>query len=513
MKYFGIALVAIGLVATVALALAARTFPKIARRAVIGELEERFHSTIEIGEIRITHLFPPRILVRDITLRYHGRSDIPPLMVIERLTGSADVRSLWSRNWRLTTLHLDGLSIRILPRGDSGGSYIALQKRPGFQIPPIEFDEITSDDALLEILPSLKQGKPHTFRIHHLLLRSVVRGQPAYFHAELTNPVPAGEIESEGTFGPWDPDEPGLTPVAANFIFANADLGQFRGISGTLSSTGHYGGVLERLGVQGTASVPDFKLSIARMPVPLRVDYVAAVDGMNGNTYLRNVTAHFQQTTVALTGEIIDPPGPLPRKIVLSASARDARAEDLLRLVTQGKDVPLKGAVTLETRLELPSGPGELMHRLLLWGRFEISHAVFENPETRAEIAKFSSRAQGKPYARQIAPVSATIRGNLVLKKANADLSNLEFRLPGASLFLNGSYGLESESLDFHGRLRLAAKLSQTTTGVKSFLLQAFNPLFKDAGGGSTLAVKVTGTRAHPAFGLDFRKSALRIRD
>jgi hypothetical protein len=153
-------------------------------------------------------------------------------MVIERLTGSADVRSLWSRNWRLTTLHLDGLSIRILPRGDSGGSYIALQKRPGFQIPPIEFDEITSDDALLEILPSLKQGKPHTFRIHHLLLRSVARGQPAYFHAELTNPVPAGEIESEGTFGPWDPDEPGLTPVAANFIFANADLGQFRGISG-----------------------------------------------------------------------------------------------------------------------------------------------------------------------------------------------------------------------------------------------------------------------------------------
>jgi hypothetical protein len=47
------------------------------------------------------------------------------------------------------------------------------------------------------------------------------------------------------------------------------------------------------------------------------------------------------------------------------------------------------------------------------------------------------------------------------------------------------------------------AKLSQTTTGVKSFFLKAVDPFFKGKNGGTDIPIKITGTKDHPAFGLD----------
>jgi hypothetical protein len=47
------------------------------------------------------------------------------------------------------------------------------------------------------------------------------------------------------------------------------------------------------------------------------------------------------------------------------------------------------------------------------------------------------------------------------------------------------------------------AKLSQTMTGAKSFLLKAFDPFFRK-NGQTELPIKITGSREHPSFGLDF---------
>jgi len=81
----------------------------------------------------------------------------------------------------------------------------------------------------------------------------------------------------------------------------------------------------------------------------------------------------------------------------------------------------------------------------------------------------------------------------------------LTFSVTGAEVALNGKYALEKEDLDFHGKLRMEAKLSQTMTGVKSFLLKAFDPFFRK-NGHTELPIKITGTRAHPSFGLDLRR-------
>jgi hypothetical protein len=49
----------------------------------------------------------------------------------------------------------------------------------------------------------------------------------------------------------------------------------------------------------------------------------------------------------------------------------------------------------------------------------------------------------------------------------------------------------------------MQAKLSQTTTGVKSFFLKAVDPFFQGQKAGAVLPIKITGSKDNPSFGLD----------
>jgi len=51
-------------------------------------------------------------------------------------------------------------------------------------------------------------------------------------------------------------------------------------------------------------------------------------------------------------------------------------------------------------------------------------------------------------------------------------LTGFPFHIPGATVRLDGTYGLESEQLNFHGTVTTEVQLSQMTTGAKSKLLK-----------------------------------------
>ena len=89
------------------------------------------------------------------------------------------------------------------------------------------------------------------------------------------------------------------------------------------------------------------------------------------------------------------------------------------------------------------------------------------------------------------------------MRKGTIDFRKLAFSTAGADIQLEGTYGLRSEALDFHGRARLQAKPSQMITGFKSTLLKPFDRFFHK-NGATELPIKVTGERSHPSFGLDF---------
>jgi AsmA-like protein len=329
------------------------------------------------------------------------------------------------------------------------------------------------------------------------------------FHATLSNPTPPGEIISSGTFGPWNADVPSQTPVSGDYTFENADLGVFPGIAGILSSKGNYQGVMDQIQVGGTTDTPDFRVALAGHPVHLTTTFHAMVDGMNGDTFLQPVEAHFGKTDLLAQGSVEGVAGKKGKIITLEVSAGRARIEDLLLLAM--KDSPaMTGPIRLKTKFILVPGPEQIPQRLSLDGSFDLDSLHFTSSEVQQKVDNMSKRSQGKPKevvkpedAIKSDDVASAMKGNFGLEKGILSFNALSFEIPGAEVQLDGNYELEPETLDLHGKLKMQAKLSQITTGVKSFLLRFADPFFSKGGNGAVVPIKITGAVQHPHYGLD----------
>jgi hypothetical protein len=470
---------------------------KYVKSAVITVLRERYNSDVQIRDMRI--LIFPRVYVTatGVVLRHEGRTDIPPFLDADKITVSADILSFFQSPRKIASVHLEGLKINIPPRDPN------VQHGPRKVKMPVVLEEVTADDTVLVMLQRDPNKVPLEFDIHSLVMHEFGPVQPAEFHALLRNPKPVGDIDTEGQFGPWDADNLSLTPIQGKFSFSNADLSTLKGISGILSSKGQYSGPLDKLDVTGDTDTPDFALQFGGSPVDLKTHYIAVVDGTNGNTYLKLVTAHFLHSTIECSGEIVGVRGSKHRKIVLEATAHDARVEDLLHLVVKGDQPVMTGAATLKTKIDLPAVDGTLFDKLILDGQFGIEGAHFSSEDVQGKIDSLSRHGQGQPKNEDIENVISNLQGKFILKDKTATFSNLGFDVTGAKVQLAGTYNLENEDLDFRGHLLLQAKLSQLTTGAKSFFLKPFDSIFKKNGVGTSLPIKISGTRSSPSFGLD----------
>ena len=470
-------------------------------RKVVEMLSAKFHADVELKEFHV-YLFPgARIEGTGLVLRHEGRTDVPPLISIGEFSAEAGILGLLGKPWKIRQVKLKGLVIQIPPKAERGK-----QDWSKVRNSPVLIGEIVSDDAELRLLPKSADKDPHVFAIHHLVMHSVGLDRPAKFSAQLANAVPPGEIDTHGSFGPWSPDDPGQTSLAAEYTFDKADLGYFKGISGILSSTGKFGGVLEKIEVEGKTSTPDFTVSIGGHPLDLETVFSATVDGTNGDTLLHPVTARLLNTVIVAQGGVVksqdkDRKG---KEITLDVTVDKGRIEDLLRLAVKSDQPPLKGAINFRTKFDLPPGKGDLTDRLNLNGKFDVQQAQFTSPEVTAKIETLSRKAQGQPENKDAGSSVSQLRGNFVLDNGVIGFRGLTFTVTGAQVALDGKYGLDKEDLDFHGKLRMQAKISQTTTGVKSFVLKAVDPFFRKDGQ-TEVPIKITGQRAHPSFGLDLR--------
>ena len=468
-------------------------------KKVVELLQEKFHAEVELKEFHV-YLFPgARIEGSGLVLRHEGRTDIPPLISIREFSAQAGILGLPWKPWKVDQVTLKGLVIQIPPKGDRGQ-----QNWPKARNLPVSIGEIVSDDAELRMLPKSADKDPHVFAIHHLVMHSVGLDRPAKFTAQLTNAIPPGEIETKGTFGPWSPDDPGQTPLAAEYTFDKADLGVFKGISGILSSTGKFGGVLEKIEVEGKTSTPDFTVTIGGHPLDLETVFSATVDGTNGDTLLHPVTAHLLNTVIVAQGGVVRSPDKQGKEITLDVTVDKGRLEDLLRLAVKGDQPALTGAINFRTKFDLPHGKGDIADRLNLNGKFDVQQAQFTSPEVTAKIETLSRKGQGQPENEDAGSSVSQLQGNFILDNGVITFRGLTFTVTGAQVALDGKYNLEKEDLDFYGKLRMQAKISQTTTGAKSFILKAVDPFFRK-NGQTELPIKITGQRDHPSFGLDLR--------
>jgi len=483
-----------------ALAVVTARIEPIVRKKAIAMLENRFDSTVELRDLKVTLTHQVVVEGSDLVLHHHGRTDVPPLIEIHHFSGTVNWSIVFGRPFHIRQVHLDGLMIHIPPKEKRLPDTGPKKKRRDI---PVIVDELISDNAELDLLPGDPKNDTHVFSIHRLVMHSVGMGHSASFQAQLTNAVPPGDIEAKGHFGPWQIEDPGQTQLNADYTFDHADLSVFHGIAGILSSTGNFGGVLEAIEVQGKTTTPDFTITIAGHPLKLDTEFSATVDGTNGNTLLHPVIAHFLNSTLICNGGVVKARDGKGREIVLDVTADHARLEDLLQLAVKSAKPLMTGAVRLNTKFDLPPGPGDIAERLRLDGGFGIGGAQFSSPEIRGKLESLSRRGQGKPGDEDAGSAVSQLKGNYQLRDAKITFRNLRFSVTGASVELAGTYGLKDEQLDFHGKLRLQAKLSQITTGVKSFLLKPFDPFFRKHGQ-TVLPIKITGSRDKPSFGLDF---------
>ncbi len=456
----------------------------------------------------------PRVAVSGggLVVRQHGRTDVPPLLTIEAFEIAGSYRDLMMSTPRhVSDVRLKGLLVQIPPDNHedddkkepekSGAEHVAAARK----FEQIIIDRFEAPDTILKVYSRKPNKPPKEFVIHHLVMNSVGSKQTIPYIATLTNPVPKGEIEVSGTFGPWDVVRPARTPVSGKYSFAHANLDTINGLAGILSSVGNFKGPLNRIDVEGTTETPDFQIDAGGKAVPLSTRFQAVVDGSDGDTYLTRVDGKFLNTQLVASGKVVGIDGAHGREVQIDTTIDKGRVEDLLRLAMDSNKPLLVGPAHVRAHILIPAEKGrKVIDKMKLSGEFGLTQARFTDVTVQEKLTGLSRHGQGKDSDEAMGEVVSDLRGRFIVDHAVVTFTELTFGVPGAVIKLAGTYGMRSEQLDFKGELRLEATISEAMGGgVKGFFLKAFDPFFKKRGSGTVLPIKITGTRKDPKYGLN----------
>jgi hypothetical protein len=473
-----------------------------------AQLERTFDASLSVESFDVAVFPTVSVIGTGLRLNMRDRPDAPPIISVPQFTVSTSLTRLWNGN--IKSVVVDGVMIAIpsdmrpsLKPQAGIDPPAAPGSKPPRRLPPLTVDLIQSNHATLVIAPNNPAGVPLVFDIELAKLVEFSTTEPTRFEARLMNPKPRGAIAATGKMGPWLSDDPRKTRVEGDYTLTKADMSVFNGIGGFLDSTGRFNGALDALGVEGTATIPDFSVETGKHPMPLVTSFKARVDATNGNTYLDRVSAKLGNSPIEAVGEIAGRPGRKGKTIRLNVKTQSAYLDDLILLVVNQRPTPMRGRLILNARMELPPGDQPVIDTLKLNGQFTIQRGSFSSDTVQDKVDELSRKGQGQPKDMSIDNVLSEFSGQFALKNGVLDLPNVQFIVRGAEVRLAGSYELRGERLGFAGELRLQAKISQTTTGFKSVLLKVIDPFFSKHGVGAVIPIKVGGTVSSPEFGLN----------
>jgi hypothetical protein len=505
------AVLALVVVAGAVLGLTATQAEPRLREWVISTLSHSLKSEVELGAVHLNWI-PLKLEAENLTLRHRGRTDVPPLLVVKSFAIDLELTDLWNSS-TIEHVVVDGLEInfppkdpvtgkRPLPEPDGGGAAAA-----GDQPTGVIVKRLTAKNTRMAIIPREDWKDPKVWDIIELDMKNLRSGEPASFTATLTNPIPKGTINSTGTFGPWQSDEPGETPIAGDYTFA-ADLGSIDGLEGDLSAVGKMDGTIEQISTTGQTRTEKFRLTeLEGNPLPLTTAYEAVVDGTKGDVELRRVDVHLGKSEFVAKGVVEGTKGVKGKRIVLNVRSSNGDLGELLRFVSKKAEPPAFGRLLIDTAFDLPQGKEPILSRLQLEGSVRAERVTFTSDTVQDKIDLLSRKGQGRPVDASIDEVASSMATKFSLQNGEFNYQGLSFAVQGATVRLAGTHSLRSKSLRLAGEVLLDATVSQTMTGYKSWLLKPFDPLFKKNGAGTRLAIRVEGTQDQPKVGLEIGKT------
>lgn len=581
----GAAVVAFLVIASVVLSIAARRVEPYLRARIVEGLADHFHTKVELDSFHVSvhhgkeamfgiwatgrglRIWPPHREGGDHPLETAVQSE--PLIQLEEFSFHVPLRRYSTgKPVRIPEVRLKGLVVRVPPRSERDRN-TGLQSAMSAEAPPAQKQEhgiepannqgmlsnvlvqaVVCENAELVLETDKPNKLPLTFEIAKLKLKHLIPGEGMQFDAELTNARPKGLIQSSGSFGPWNIDDPGMSPVSGKYSFQHADLADFKGIAGILSSNGTYEGTLRALKVDGETMVPDFRLSQFGGKLPLHTNFHARVDGTNGDTYLDRVDAVLGRSQFTVTGKVVrvKPPEqdtgkaagaapdagkpaagkPVAARAVaaqapVASPETDAEAiqpghlidvnvtvphgqiDDFVRLVSKSGTPLMTGELETQATLHIPPGDEPVHLRMKLDGHFKLNDARFTSEKFQQKVEDLSYHGLGRPDKMKHADpksVTSEMESDFHIADGVATLPNLQYSVPGALIELHGTYALSGE-IHMDGTARMQATVSQMVGGWKGFLLKPVDRFFKKDGAGTLVGIKVRGTREQPDFGVD----------
>jgi hypothetical protein len=481
----------------------------ILRGRIVETLSTRFDSRVDLDALHVSVL--KGLEVSGDGLRIYPPDDVvdagakDPLIALKQFTFHANIAGLFLKPMHVGTVKVAGMTISIPPR--EMRQQAGKSKRHVGKI-KIVVDEIDCDDSTLILGTSKPDKDPKQFDLNHIVMQNVGPNSPWRYDATIVNAIPTGDIHALGTFGPWVNESPGDSTVTGKYTFDHADLNTIKGISGILSSVGEFNGQLNRIVVDGTTETPDFSLDTAHHPMPLHTTFHAVVDGTSGDTYLQPVDAKLRNSEFTCKGAVINIKGK-GHQINLDVNVPDGRIQDFLDLAVKAQPAIMTGRLKMKTNLTIRPGKESVTQKLGLNGGFTLRSIHFVNPEWQDKVDMLSLRAQGQ--AKQAKPgaedVTSQMTGKFGMGGGKLHFSRLEYALPGADINLAGVYSLDGNELNFDGKVRTKAALSNmVATWWKSWLLKPVDPFFRKNGAGAEIPVKISGSRGSPKFGLALKR-------
>ena len=458
---------------------------------VLQDLREASDSQVHVRAFHRTYFPFPGCVAEGLVFN-HDPAESTPLIAIDKVTVRGTYLGLFSK--RVSRITAEGMHVTIPAFGTSKAFHVSPSK--------ITVDEIVANGAVVEFNFHDPEKPPLRFDVHEAFLRDVGWKGPLTYRLKVHNPEPPGEITTAGKFGVWNRNNPGETPISGEYKFEHADLSVYHGIAGMLSSEGKFGGTLRHIDISGKTDAPDFEVKLGRHPMRLTTDFTAYVDATHGDTFLQRVDADFWKTHIVAEGSIAKPQGGKGKTGLIDLRSSEARIEDLLRLFVKANRAPMSGSVSLQARVEIPSGNEEFLKKIKLSGTFGIDSGSFSKPSTQKGVNKLSAGARGEKDPADPETVLTDLTGRLELQDGISRFSDLSFGVPGANARMHGTYNVIDHKVDLRGQMQVESKISNTTSGAKSFFLKMMEPFFKKKKKGEIVPVRISGTYEHPSFGL-----------
>ena len=512
------------------------------RASIVEGLTQHFHARVELDSFHMSlkdglkaegaglRIWPPA-QVAGVNVPANFAPDQPILSLAE-FRFQAPLHFERGKPFHISTVELKGLDLHLPPHSHFTHHDQAVPKPTNPYVAAMEIDTIVCTGTRM-VLETDKPGKiALEIPITHLTLSHVSSGGPMDYVADLTNPLPHGDVHTTGSFGPWNVSDPGESPVTGQYTFDHADLSDFKGIAGILASTGQFQGTLRQLTADGKTSTPDFRLTDFGQPLALTTTFHARIDATNGDVVLDPVDAtlghsHFtargpiarvkpgqpnsQVLNVSSTQPATTPSIPVPlgeaKDIDLNIDIDRARIEDFLRLTSRSGPPVLTANVTTRARLHIPPGTDSVEKRMTLKGSFVLDQVFFTSQKIQDGLRQLSLRGLGHPKDIKTTDsnsIRSTIVSDFQLANGIITLPDLTYTVPGSKVRVSGTFGLDGGAINFTGTAAMDATVSQMLGGFLGVLAKPADRFFKKDGAGTEIPFHVSGTKDNPTFGIDF---------